>query len=114
MPFEVYRVWGLEFVELNLETFTKINYFTCYTVVCVCVCVTPGSTFSIVKYEDMVQLTFYCKPVYMAEENILVLLQAWLSLKCCLRDKKIDVRLSLVNQYLVCGLIQNDLQLILW
>ena len=29
MPFEVYRViWGLEFVELNLETFTKINYFT--------------------------------------------------------------------------------------
>lgn len=30
MPFEVYRWWGLEFVELNLETFTKINYFTCY------------------------------------------------------------------------------------
>lgn len=32
MPFEVYRLWGLEFVELNLETFTKINYFTCYLV----------------------------------------------------------------------------------
>ena len=24
----------MEFVELNLETFTKINYFTCYHVVC--------------------------------------------------------------------------------
>lgn len=33
MPFGVYRVWGLEFVELNLETFTKINYFTCYPAV---------------------------------------------------------------------------------